>query len=344
MGEAEAHSRGRLCHPGRDRIKSMSADDILSRAQPPADARIAYGSDPHQFGELRLPKSKGSHPVVMNIHGGFWRAKYDLLHASHLCAALTRAGAATWNLEYRRVGNPGGAWPGTFEDITNGYRFLRQIARQYHLDLTRVVVMGHSAGGHLAVALAGHQAPRQAPEQAAASNQASKQAANQASKQAPKQAPEPTARQSLEQAQSAAMQSSKASAGTAADTAGDAEPRICGVVSLAGVLDLQRAWELHLSNDAVVDFLGGTPAQMPDHYREADPMQLKVTAEQHLIHGSDDDIVPVEISRKYLAAKQAKGEKVTLTELTKTGHFEVIDPESAVWGVVERTVMGLLSR
>ncbi len=273
----------------------MSADDILTRAQPPADARIPYGSDPHQFGELRLPKglAKGPHPVVMNIHGGFWRAKYDLLHASHLCAALSRAGVATWNLEYRRVGNAGGAWPGTFEDITNGYRFLRQIARKYNLDMARVVVMGHSAGGHLAMALAGHLAPKQK------------------------------------------------SGKTRVEENADAEPRLRGVVSLAGVVNLERAWELHLSNDAVVEFLGGTPNQMPDHYREADPMRLAVATEQHLIHGTEDDIVPIEISRKYASAKQSQGEKVTLTEL-KCGHFELIDPESGVWGRVEGIVTGLL--
>ncbi|HUS19749.1 MAG TPA: alpha/beta hydrolase [Terriglobales bacterium] len=302
----------------------MSADDILSRAQPPADARIAYGSDANQFGELRLPvsgqhsgisdnsqhsaisnqekqnqkqerrKAQGQrqaqgqrlHPVVMNIHGGFWRAKYDLLHASHLCAALTRAGVATWNLEYRRVGNPGGAWPGTFEDITNGFRFLKQIAGKYRLDMTRVVVMGHSAGGHLAMALAGHQ-------------------------------------------------------GGHAGTRANGEPKLRGAVSLAGVVDLQRAWELHLSNDAVVEFLGGTPAQMPDHYREADPMRLTVKIEQHLIHGVDDDVVPIGISRKYAELKQHEGEKVQLTELPKTGHFEVIDPESGVWPVVEKAVMSM---
>ena len=89
------------------------SEDILTLKPPPADVRLAYGSDPSQFGDLRLPKGKGPFPIAMNIHGGFWRAKYDLLHGGHLCAALTGKGIATWNLEYRRVGNPGGGWPGT---------------------------------------------------------------------------------------------------------------------------------------------------------------------------------------------------------------------------------------
>src|ERR1700674_3192823 len=135
----------------------MSSDDILTLPPPPADTRLSYGTDPNQFGDLRLPKTKGPVPLVMNIHGGFWRAKYDLAHAGHLCAALTAKGVATWNIEYRRVGNPGGGWPGTFEDIRNAYRYLPQIAKRYDFDSTKILVMGHSAGGHLALCLAAHE-------------------------------------------------------------------------------------------------------------------------------------------------------------------------------------------
>jgi acetyl esterase/lipase len=134
-----------------------SSEDILTIPPPPADARLAYGADSNQFGDLRLPKTKGPFPVVMTIHGGFWRAKYDLAHAGHLCAALTAKGIATWNVEYRRVGNAGGGWPGTFEDIRNAYRYLPQIAKRYDLDSTKVLVMGHSAGGQLALCLAAHE-------------------------------------------------------------------------------------------------------------------------------------------------------------------------------------------
>src|SRR5262249_53960804 len=105
----------------------MSADDILTRTPPAADQRIAYGTEPLQFGDLRVPKAKSPYPVVMNIHGGFWRNKYDLAHAGHFCAALTTRGVATWNVEYRRVGDKGGGWPGTFADVVNGYRFLSKI-------------------------------------------------------------------------------------------------------------------------------------------------------------------------------------------------------------------------
>src|SRR5260221_4459357 len=112
---------------GQDpRRKDRMSDDVLTRNPPAYDLRLKYGSDENQFGELRLPKTKGLSPLVMNIHGGFWRAKYDLQHAGHLCAALTANGIATFNLEYRRAGNPGGGWPGTFEDVSNGLKYIQQ--------------------------------------------------------------------------------------------------------------------------------------------------------------------------------------------------------------------------
>src|SRR5947209_7521731 len=131
---------------------------ILSHAPPKADARIAYGSDPNQFGDLRLPSNKQSAPLLMFIHGGYWRARYDLTHAGHLCAALASAGVATWNLEYRRVGNAGGGWPGTFEDIAAAREYAKQnakeLASKFGVDASQFVVAGHSAGGALALWLA----------------------------------------------------------------------------------------------------------------------------------------------------------------------------------------------
>ena len=136
--------------------------DLLKLSVAPGARRIAYGTDPLQFGELRVPPGRGPFPVVTIVHGGCWVAKLpnlderavalDLLRPT--AAALTGMGIATWNLEYRRIGNPGGGWPGTFEDVGWGTDYLRKIARQNHLDLKRVVAMGHSSGGHLAIWLA----------------------------------------------------------------------------------------------------------------------------------------------------------------------------------------------
>jgi acetyl esterase/lipase len=139
--------------PGGTRL--LTVQDVLKLPVPAADHRLAYGGDPLQFGDLRLPQGAGPHPVVIVLHGGAWLAQYNLDHVASFCAALTRAGVATWSLEYRRVGNPGGGWPGTFTDVARGADHLRILAGPHRLDLDRVAVVGHSAGGHLALWLAG---------------------------------------------------------------------------------------------------------------------------------------------------------------------------------------------
>lgn len=117
----------------------------------PSVQRLRYGETPEQFGDLYLPVGSGSHPLLVFIHGGYWRALYDLEHAHPLCRELARAGLAVWNVEYRRVGNPGGGWPGTFADVLAALGHVRQLALDYPLELSRVTLMGHSAGGHLAL-------------------------------------------------------------------------------------------------------------------------------------------------------------------------------------------------
>jgi acetyl esterase/lipase len=136
----------------------LTSKDLAGFESPAPDRTIAYGDDPLQFGELRLPEGDGPHPVVILVHGGCWLSEYDLTHIRKLAAAITKSGAATWTLEYRRVGNPGGGWPGTFEDVARGADHLRAVANEHQLDLDNVVAVGHSAGGHLALWLAGRKA------------------------------------------------------------------------------------------------------------------------------------------------------------------------------------------
>ncbi len=250
-----------------------ASDDILTLAAPKPDRRVSYGSDANQFVDLRMPKADGMHPLAICIHGGFWRAKYDLGYLGHLCAALTEKGIATANLEYRRVGNAGGGWPGTFEDIRTAYQFLLQNARRYRFDARRVVVLGHSAGGQLALCLAAH------------------------------------------------------------------EPGIKAAISLAGVVDLHRAYVLHLSNDAVAEFLGGMPAEVTEHFREADPMKLTIRTRQFLVHGTEDEIVPPEISKDYVSAKGKSKEDARLVAIAGAGHFDLVDPRSGAWVDAEKVVV-----
>lgn len=140
---------------GEGPMPLMTVQDLLALPQPPADHRLAYGEDSQQFGELRLPQGEGPFPVAVLVHGGCWLAPYDLKHLSSLAAALTGQGLATWSLEYRRLGQAGGGFPGTFQDVAQGVDFLRLLADRFPLDLGRVVFVGHSAGGHLAMWLAG---------------------------------------------------------------------------------------------------------------------------------------------------------------------------------------------
>ena len=263
---------------------------MLETPAPPADARMAYGDITHQFGDLRLPRGAGPHPVVVMVHGGFWRARYDLEHVGHLCADLTHRGYATWSLEYRRIGHPGGGWTGTFEDVARGLDHVRALATHYPLDLKRVVVMGHSAGGHLALWLAGRK--RLKPGQPLY----------------------------------------------------DAHPlELRGAVSLAGVTDLERAFELRLSGGVVESLLGGTPQQVPERYKLASPAALlPLGVKQVLVHGTEDSIVPYSLSQGYYERAHALGDPVRLVELKGAEHFDVIDPRGKEWPRIVEAVASLV--
>ena len=128
-----------------------------------ADARIPYGDDPSHFGDLFLPRAPGPHPVAVLVHGGCWQAQYGLEPLGLMARALADAGLAVWSLEYRRLGD-GGGWPGSMLDVAAGADRLRHMAGEHQLDLTRVITVGHSAGGHLALWLAArHRLPAPSP-------------------------------------------------------------------------------------------------------------------------------------------------------------------------------------
>lgn len=247
------------------------AQDILTLPAPKADARIPYGKDPLQFGDLRLPSGPGPHPLVIFIHGGYWRNAYNLDHASHLCAALTRAGAATWSIEYRRIGDPGGGWQGTFDDVLHASEHVTRIAPRYKLDLKRIVASGHSAGAQLVLWLA-------------------------------------------------------------AQLAVD----LRGVIPLAAVTDLRRAWDLQLSGGVVKQLLGGTPDQVPQRYASASPIELlPISVPQRLLHGTADNVVPFDMSERF--AKKSQNAK--LVPLKGAGHFELIDPRAREWETVRKNIL-----
>jgi acetyl esterase/lipase len=263
--------------------------DVLDRPAPPSDHRVAYGTDPNQFGDLRLPAGSGPHPVVVGIHGGFWRKQYDLAHFSHLCAALTKVGFATWNLEYRRIGQKGGGFPGTMQDVALGTDFLPKLAKSHPLTLDRVVAIGHSAGGQLALWLGG--------------------------------------RQHID---------------TSSPLHVEHPFRLHAIVGLAAISDLAQASSLRLGDGIVDQFMGGNPQAVPTHYAAASPIELlPLGLPQKLIHGAEDDVVPITMSENYCRAARARGDDAVFQALPRMGHYELIDPTSKAWNAVQSAVQSL---
>lgn len=284
-------------------MHSANQDDlsknIVATVKP---IRLAYGSDSLQFGDLYVPDEPGPHPVAILIHGGYWRARYGLDLMNALAEDLAKRGYAAWNIEYRRIGNPGGGWPGTFVDVALATDYLRTLAPSYSLDLQRTVPIGHSAGGHLAFWLAAR--PRVsifAPNSPIASLQ---------------------------------LHGDNKAATFPLD--------VTGSISLAGVVDLEMAWRLHLSNDAVVELLGGGFNDVPERYAVASPAALlPLGVPQLLIHGTNDENVPIQVSKIYANAAKSLNDQVTYIELEGVDHFDVIDPHSHAWATTVKELKKL---
>jgi len=286
-------------------MHSVNPDEqTTSTPSPLKTRRIAYGPEPLQFGDLYLPNSPGPHPTVILIHGGYWRARYGLDLMTGLALDIAFRGYAAWNIEYRRVGNPGGGWPATMLDVALATDYLRILAPTYALDLHRVVPIGHSAGGHLALWLASR--PRIARNSPLAGSNFTPQ-------------------------------------GSTEEVATPLP--LAGAISLAGVVDLEMAWQLNLSNGAVDDLLGGSFTDVPDRYAAASPAaMLPLGVPQVLIHGTNDESVPLQVSQSYTKAAKAVSDPVTYIELERVDHFDVIDPNSNAWAITIEALQKLIAK
>ncbi|MDL5159346.1 alpha/beta hydrolase family protein [Actinomycetospora termitidis] len=262
----------------------------------PEPTPLRYGPDPAQYAVLHLPPGapRAPLPVVVVIHGGYWRAAYGLELGTPLAVDLTNSDVAVLNVEYRRVG-AGGGFPQTLSDVaaaidllaTEGVRTARSAGRE--LDLGKVVLLGHSAGGHLA-AWAGSRTRLQAP-------------------------------------------------------ATGADPVVvpAGVVSQAGVLDLVAGAQQNLGGGAVVDLLGGDPVTQAARYAVASPTALvPAPCPVVAVHGTADDVVPIDQSRRYVAAATAARGQARLVELPGVDHFQLIDPATSAWNIIRGEVLDLL--
>ncbi len=256
--------------------------DYLVNHAVAAPETTPYGAADDQVGDLLVPDGPGPHPVAVLIHGGFWRDRWTRDIMAALALDLLPRGWATWNLEYHRVGT-GGGWPLTLEDVGAGIDHLTALAPGKGLDLGRVVAIGHSAGGQLALWAA--------------------------------------ARPHL------------------SDNIPDTEHKVSlhAVVALAPVSDLEAGFELGIGSGAVESLLRRTPQDGPTRYQAASPrQQLPLGVDQIIIHGTEDDAVPVEMSRAYTAAAAEAGDTVTYRELDGVDHMALIDPAEAAWTEVCR--------
>lgn len=143
--------------------------DVLTRSAPPPDRTLRYGRAPEHLVDLRLPDGAAdARPLLVVVHGGFWRTTYDRTHTGPQASALADAGYVVAIPEYRRVGQPGGGWPGTFDDTAAWSDALLGLVSADLgpdvVDTQRVVLLGHSAGAHLALwAASRHRLPATSP-------------------------------------------------------------------------------------------------------------------------------------------------------------------------------------
>ncbi|WP_229505344.1 alpha/beta hydrolase family protein [Massilia mucilaginosa] len=134
----------------------MTLADYLALSGPAPTAKIAYGSAPSQFAELFRPAGPGPFPVVVLVHGGCWTVEYGGIgQMRNVAGALAARGIAVWNVEYRRVDEEGGGYPGTYLDMNAALDKLAAEAPAHQLDTSRMLAMGHSAGGQLVQWIAG---------------------------------------------------------------------------------------------------------------------------------------------------------------------------------------------
>ncbi|MEV6825110.1 alpha/beta hydrolase fold domain-containing protein [Amycolatopsis sp. NPDC051102] len=268
---------------------------------------VAYGPEPSQVGELYLPEGDGPFPVVALVHGGYWTAMWDRRQITDVADDLVARGYAVWNVEYRRIGEPGGGWPGTFLDVAAAVDALDGLDPA--LDLRRVVLLGHSAGGHLATWAAHRDVlPPEAP---------------------------------------------------------GARPKVTpiGLITLAGALDLRTAdvegfgkvladpdaeppkdapeparpdaWAAvaEVVGDGILPLLlGGHAADVPERYAWTSPLELSGAGVPVLaVHGTADEAVPAEWSRRYVEKVVAEGGIARYVEVEGGTHFDVVQPGHPVW-------------
>ncbi|MFF5440082.1 alpha/beta hydrolase family protein [Streptomyces achromogenes] len=285
-------------------------ESAFSHPQADPDATAAYGDHPDQVIDFYAPRPGRESaapvapaPLVVLLHGGAWRARYDRRHVTPFAAYLARRGFVVANVEYRRGGEESGGgagdeggvplagrWPDTFDDVAAALDALPSLVREAvpQADTGRTVLTGHSAGGHLALwAAARHVLPADAPWRT------------------------------------------------------DRPAPLRGVVALAPVADFEVAEKLAVCDHAALQLLGGEGA-FAERVRYADPALLLPTGiATTLVQGRADVVVPQQVAESYAEAAAKAGEVVGLTLLEDVGHFPLIDPAADACAVVAEEIAQL---
>jgi acetyl esterase/lipase len=279
--------------PGAETGGLMTWPDLLQRQRPKEDAAISYGGDAMQRVDLWLPEGKGPHPVALMVHGGCWQTEIaDRRIMDWIADDLRKRGIAVWNIEYRGIDREGGGYPGTFLDAAAAADALRAHAASYDLDISHVVAVGHSAGGHLALWLAGR--PKLPPGSVL-------------------RTPDPLP--------------------------------IGTVVSLGGLPDLEEAARPPGSGCGTDVIARLTGSGRPDVFADTSvPRLAPLGVRQILINGLQDRIIPTAYAEAYAAPMRAAGDEVKVRMIDKTGHVELIAPETAAWAAAVEEIERALGR
>ncbi len=291
--------------PPQPQPELMKWPALLERPRPEPEATIAYGPDPMQKADLWLPAGRGPHRTVLMVHGGCWQTEIaDRRIMNWIAADLRKRGIAVWNIDYRGVDRTGGGYPGTFADAAAAADALRTHAGKHRLELSPLVAVGHSAGGHLALWLA-------------------------ARRSAAARAPGPLIprRSPL--------------------VAADPLP-IDVVISLGGLPDLELAATPPGSGcgTEVIEKLVGPPTLSSRNvYADTSvPRLAPLGVRQVLVNGLQDRIIPTFYAEDYARKMRVAGDTVEVRMIDRTGHVELIAPETAAWKATVEEIEAALGR
>jgi acetyl esterase/lipase len=270
----------------------MKWPDLLERQRPEPDEAIAYGDNHLQVVDLWLPAGKGPHPTVLMVHGGCWQTEIaDRRIMNWIADDLRKRGVAVWNIDYRGVDREGGGYPGTFLDAAAAADALRSHAARYRLDISKVVAVGHSAGGHLALWLAARRAASSRPRSPLIPRGS------------PLISPDPLPIHMV------------ISLGGLPDLELAATPpgSGCGTEIIERLVGPPTLSSRHVYADTSV------------------PRLAPLGVRQVLINGLQDKIIPPAYAEAYAKPMRAAGDEVKVRMIDGTGHVELIAPETKAW-------------